>query len=607
MQELNIVELIEKNPITRLSSTYNDKLLNKIKEKFSCFEQQLFVSSFYCYLNYDKNIDFVVDLDNVWKWLGFNQKIDCKRLLEKHFVIEIDYKNLALFTPKASLEKEKHGGQNKQTILLTIKCFKSLCLKAQTKKASEIHEYYMKLEETLHEIVEEETNELKLQLEQKDNIILEKEQEKIVLKKEKQRAVEQAIIIQFPVNTECIYFGTIDNTNEQKEKLIKFGHTNDLGTRILDHRKKYTNFILVNAFRVQNKVEIENLIKTYPKIKRQIRSIEVNGKNKTEIIAYDATIFTIEKLNKYIKDIIHSKTYSIDNFNRIMKENEELQNENKDLKEQLQSIKLLFEKRAIEINELREKLENKEIIIQMVNSENQSVYQNVLLPEDELNKKFNEFVNSICIVRPDVEELSVNIEGRYRLWSQAKPSKEVFHALKNYLDTRFKPKRIQGNHGYLGIKLKTVEYKKTQFNSVVETFIFQVCQFSDCGKILNSVLLREYQKWKISVGKELTPDDLKEIKEYLNESHYALKATVWTDEGNNEGYYGISLKQNDYKPKLISSTGKKVYKREKDTKQLLSTWNSIAKAADVEGISAAKMSRCVKKKIIINDYFYTTE
>jgi hypothetical protein len=51
-------------------------------------------------------------------------------------------------------------------------------------------------------------------------------------KKEKQRAVEQAIIIQFPLNTECIYFGTIDNTNEHGEKLIKFGHTNDLSNRI---------------------------------------------------------------------------------------------------------------------------------------------------------------------------------------------------------------------------------------------------------------------------------------------------------------------------------------------------------------------------------------
>ena len=504
---------------------------------------------------------------------------------------------------------KQNGGHNKQTILLTIKCFKSLCLKAQTKKAGEIHEYYMKMEEVLHQIVEEETDELKLQLEQKENIILEKEKEKHQLlqssKKEKQRAVEQATIIHFPLNTECIYFGTIDNTNESGEKLIKFGHTNDLATRIQDHRKKYNNFVLVEAFRVQNKVEIENLIKTYPKIKRQIRSIELNGKNKTEIIAYDATNFTIEKLTKHIKDIIHSKTYSIDNFNRLMKQNEELENENRILKETNISQGIIITKKTIEINELREKLENNNTILDSVKVENQSVYQNVLLPEDDMNKKFNEFVNSICIVRPDVEELSVNIEGRYRLLSQVKPSKEVFHALKNYMDTRFKPKRIQGNHGYLGIKLKPIEYKKSKENSSVETFIFQSCQFSDCGKVLNSVLLREYQKWKISVDKELSENDMKEIKEYLNESPYALKATVWTDEGNNEGYYGLSIKQNELKPKLISSTGKKVYKREVKTNILLATWDTIAKAAELEGISAAKMSRCVKNKIIIDDYYYS--
>jgi len=615
MQELNVVELIEKNPITKLSNTYNSKLLNKIKENFTGFEQQLFISSFYCYLNYDKNMDFIVDLDHVWKWLGFNQKIDCKRLIERSFKYDTDYKtalqeeNVALELPKATLEHDKWGGHNIKKIFLTIRCFKSLCLKAQTKKASEIHEYYMKLEEVLQEIVEEETDELKLQLEQKDNIILEiketSEKEKEKLNKEKQKAVEQAIIVQFPLNTECIYFGTIDNTNESKEKLIKFGHTNDLSTRILDHRKKYDHFVLVNAFRVQNKVEIENLIKNYPKIKRQIRSIEINGKNKTEIIAYDPNNFTIEKLSKYIKDIIHSKTYSIDNFNRIIKENEELENENRKLKEQFKSHQLLVEKQAIELNEFREKIENQQKVIESVNHENQSVYQNVLLPEDEVNKKFNDFVNSICIVRPDVEELSVNLEGRYRLWSQVKPTKEMFHSLKNYLDTRFKPKRIQRNHGYIGIKLKPLEYKKHQENSMVETFIFQVCKFSDCGKILNSVLLREYQKWKVSVDKELTDNDIKEIKEYLNSSPYALKATVWTEDGNNEGYYGISLKQSDIKPKLISSTGKKVYKREEKTNLLLGTWDSIAKAAESENISASKMSRFVKNKNIINDYYYS--
>jgi hypothetical protein len=208
-------------------------------------------------------------------------------------------------------------------------------------------------------------------------------------------------------------------------------------------------------------------------------------------------------------------------------------------------------------------------------------------------------------VRPDVEDLSVNIEGRYRLWKQTKPTKEIFHALKNYLDTRFKPKRIQGQHGYAGLKLKTIEYAKRGDNSTVETFLFQVCQFSDCGKILNSVLLREYQKWKVSVGKEVSENDMKEIKDYLNASPYALKSTVWTDEGNNEGYYGLSLKQIEVKPKLISSTGKKVFKREINSDELLGTWDSIAKAAENENISAAKMSRSVKNKTVFNnDYYY---
>jgi len=96
MEELNIVELIEKNPITKLSSNYNNKLLNKIKEKFTELEQQLFVSSFYCYLKYNKNKDFVIDLDNIWAWLGFGQKTNAKRVLEKNFILDKDYINFAL-------------------------------------------------------------------------------------------------------------------------------------------------------------------------------------------------------------------------------------------------------------------------------------------------------------------------------------------------------------------------------------------------------------------------------------------------------------------------------------------------------------------------------
>ena len=72
MEELNIVELIENNPLTKLNDTYNVKLLDKMKINFTDFEQQLFITSFYCYLNYDKLKDFVIDVDNIWKWLGYN-------------------------------------------------------------------------------------------------------------------------------------------------------------------------------------------------------------------------------------------------------------------------------------------------------------------------------------------------------------------------------------------------------------------------------------------------------------------------------------------------------------------------------------------------------
>jgi hypothetical protein len=631
---LNIVELIEKNPITRLSQQYNNLLLEKLQENFSTFEQQLFVSSFYCYLNYDKNTDFVVDLDDVWRWLGFTQKVAARLLIESNFKISVDYKIVTSddsddeqpsHSPnKSGSDKpKKHGGHNKQTIKLTIRCFKLLCLKAQTKKAGEIHEYYMKMEETLHQILDTETSELRAQLEQKNAQL---EQATITLTQEKKRAIEKTLISQFPVNTECIYFGTIDNANSDNEKLIKFGHTNNLATRVADHHKKYTNFILAAAFRVHNKVEIENHIKDHPKIKRQLRTIEVAGKNKTEIIAYDNTNFTVARLTKHIEDIIQSRMYNVENFNRLLDRNRELEAENAKLVTDLESKKKTIHELTLANNELKEKTAQQSQVIEVAAKDNASVYQNVLIPDDELAQRFNEFVTKCCIVRPDVDEESVNIEGRFRLWSQTKPAKETFHALKNYMDIRFKQVRIRGSHCYQGVKLNTIEYKKVvateaenpaQFS--VETFIFQCCKFSDRGKILNSVLLKEYQQWKLSIGQSPTENDMKNLKTYLNACPNALKATVWSENTSNEGYYGVCLRESYYELKQsiiqeqganpiigvqLSTTGKKVEKRLVGSNQVLKTWNTIAKASESEGFSTAKMSRSVKDKTVFNDYYY---
>lgn len=608
MQTLNIVEIIETNPIIKLSSECNNKLLKKITEKFTNFEQQMFISSFYCYLNYDKTIDFVVDLDKIWNWLGFSSKYNSIRVLEKSFIKNEDYKEILLLQIEKQ-DKKNHGGNNAIKFMLTIRCFKSLCLKAQTKKASDIHEYYLKLEDVIHEILEDETKELKEKLLQKENIITEiKETTKQLIVNSKKQ-IEKAIIEQFPVNTECIYFGTIDDTNEEGELLIKFGHSNDLRSRVsYHHTNSYKNFTLINAFKVQNRTEIENLIKNYPKIKKQLRKININGKNKTEIIAYNSN-FSIDRLTYYIKEIIHSRTYSIENFNRLLIENEETKNKNTELLEKINIQNKMINNQSIEINELKEiiKKQNQQLIVFEEN--NKSVFEN--LKEDDLTIKFNDFINKMCIVRNDVEESSVNIEGQFRIWNKEKPKKEIFHALKNYLDTRFKPSRLsiqdkdQIVYGYIGVKLKEINYKKIYPNNVdIETFIFQVCKFTPNGKILNSTLLNEYKRWKKSVNINESEDDMKEIKDYLNKSEYVIKATVWTSEGSNEGYYGLILKKNEHNYKKTSSTGKKVEKRELKTNTLIGKWETIAKASQCEKMSTAKMSRSIKNKTIFNDYFY---
>jgi len=145
-----------------LSSDYNVKLLIKIKEVFTYFEQQMFLSSVYCYLNYHPTNDFVIDLDKVWKWMGFSQKSKAKHLMEKHFVLDRDY-NQSLSQLSKQTPQER-GGHNKEIFMLNIKTFKLFCIKSDTKKADEIHDYFLKMETIIQEVINDENNELKKQL-----------------------------------------------------------------------------------------------------------------------------------------------------------------------------------------------------------------------------------------------------------------------------------------------------------------------------------------------------------------------------------------------------------------------------------------------------------
>jgi hypothetical protein len=128
---VDIVNLIESNPITKFSGDYQSKLVEKVKHNFTDYEQQMFLSSFYCYLKYDSKNDFVIDLDNIWKWLGFGQKVNAKRVLEKHFFINKDYK--MMLCQLAKQDEKTHGGHNKEIFMLNVETFKKFLSKGRHK------------------------------------------------------------------------------------------------------------------------------------------------------------------------------------------------------------------------------------------------------------------------------------------------------------------------------------------------------------------------------------------------------------------------------------------------------------------------------------------
>ena len=412
MNTCNIVDLIENNPITRLSNTYQNKLLEKIKDTFSDTEQQMFVSSFYCFLNYNQRTDFVIDLDNIWHWLGFSQKDAAKRTLDKHFTINTDYQ---IFAPQVGGAKknESRGGHNREIIMLTIRAFKLFCLKAGTKKAEQIHEYYIKLEETLHEVIQEESNEFKLQLEMKTIDLQNKENENYKIR-------EKTLLEQFPLNTQCFYYGIIDNVSNNNEKLIKFGNSNNLKSRVIRHKDTYTNFWLMNAFKVDNKIQIENAFKNNIFFSERMRTIMIKSKNYVELLNVVGLSFS--GLDKIIKDIIATIEYSPENYIKILEENQVLKkqiDENNKIDSTYDIILLTSENKQLKLdnlnlitkyNRLKTKLANnnkEQSVIEPTNYNNDNKEKNVIEPTN-----YNNHINTFNKTN---KKITKNSDGFYHV------------------------------------------------------------------------------------------------------------------------------------------------------------------------------------------------
>jgi hypothetical protein len=341
---VDIVNLIESNPITKFSGDYQSKLVEKVKKNFTNYEQQLFLSSFYCYLKYDTKKDFIIDLDNVWRWLGFSQKVNAKLLLEKQFKIEIDYKKLLLLQQKQ--DEKTHGGHNKETFMLNIETFKKFCLKAGTKKADEDHDYFIKLENIMFEIAKEESEELRQQLMQIENI-KNKEME-IKLKNQKNLEREKTLLDKYAMSGALVYIIKV-KSYDNGEYIVKIGESRKgILNRYKDHKSKYEECLLLDCFSVDKSKDFERFLHHTFVIRENLVTNLEGHEKETELFLIGKKL-TYPMLVKIINDNIDKYNYKVNELLleiEMLKEKNSSQNNinNEVLSEIIQTNKLLLNK-----------------------------------------------------------------------------------------------------------------------------------------------------------------------------------------------------------------------------------------------------------------------
>jgi len=354
-QRLDIVELIEQNPITKLSKNYQGKFIQKIQENFTDLQQKLIVASFFCYLNYNSKTDFVIDFDSIWKWLGFSRKDPAKVVLLKHFILDIDYK-IVLQQPLENPNTHINvGGRPKEKILMNINTFKKLCLKSDTKKADEIHDYFIKLEEITQMCITEESNDLRLQLENKES-------EKILEK-------HNLLLTRYAQSGSLVYFIKV-KSYENGNFILRIGHsTIGLDPRFKKHKTKYEEAIILECFKVDKSLEFESFIHNY-----------MNNSLVVDLIGHigEKEIFLIKSQNEYnklislVKDNIKkfNKTDSVE-ISDLQNEINKLENNNKNI-----FVPEQFDKKL-----LNQIIDNQTKMLQLISniSETQNKLENTLI------------------------------------------------------------------------------------------------------------------------------------------------------------------------------------------------------------------------------------
>lgn len=329
---------------------------------------------------------FSVDFDVLYEHAGYTYKGNAKRFLKEHFKENVEYKVL-IRSDKGS--EEWSVPANKEDIFLTIKAAQQFAMMSGTKNSKIIIEFFV----TFVEIIQD--------------------YHLITLYHEKQNELNRMrhdTLIKSFANKNVLYqahVGLIEG-----EDIDKIGHTEDIQSRMTTHHRELgPDTILLDVIEHEHHRLLEKYVKNDPLIKGRLRKREINGKNQTELIAFDAN-FTRDKYRKIVNKIADEMMSYRDSLNeteirklelekQTEKQKYDLEMANLEMERQKVNLEIEKQKTAVEIEKqksqqlqmqtqnqlemLRLQLEMKKLELQQIKQDTQNIDKSVR--QEEANEQ----------------------------------------------------------------------------------------------------------------------------------------------------------------------------------------------------------------------------
>lgn len=566
------------------------KLQSMLDDEFDDEEQQIFLTHFKVFLNRDK--EFIINIDFAFKWIGLSRKDVCKRLLEKHLILNKDYiiddsiNNAIHF----KMDQENKFKTN-EIILMTPRAFKQLCILANTDKGIKVRQYYIKMESVTMNYLQdknEENEKIIKKITQKNieanqqnknlEYALEAEKEKLA------RLLNRRVHSESPGQLVYIY--------KESENKYRIGESSDIKRRESEHSASNTKNFVVYTKRCCNCKLLEKVVHH---ILDQYR--DLGSRNREWFtVSFEIAKAALDSAHLFLDGLVDRCDGLDDNFT------ENLRNIMDYLPES-DIPKIIKEAEPEPEPEPEPELE--------INIDN---------VENPLN--FDKFINEYCEIGDTFTIYSVEIFGAHRFWSRC-TKKTVHDAFYKYLCEHYKKVKVFDSTtnstlaSYKGLKLKEL-YKAPIINfsnpkTDLDYFIESMCEINYVTRIATQKIYKAFESWKQNDKLALSftdPDYTLNISEKkridTSFKQRFVPALVFTGEKGEHGYFFVNLKDNPTEVgfKLAAKLKKKLYKIDIITKQIVETFDSLTAAASAINRRPSTLSTDIKYKKPRDNFIY---